>query len=182
MPCSDDTSGEIRFCERRNDFGACFGREVCDPSIGWTGCDANEPIAEICNGADDDCNGFTDDIFGLGEVCEREADVAGERISCAGLIVCGADSTEPICTATDPMEETCNFIDDDCDGETDEGFDENGEICVVGTGLCQRIGVFECSADGERVQCSVEPNSPSAELCDGPIMIATIRWMRRSQS
>ena len=165
--CSDENSGEVRFCERRNDFGACVGREVCDPTIGWSGCSASEPLSEICNGLDDDCNGFNDDIFGLGELCEREADVSGERISCAGVIVCSDESPQPICTATDPMEETCNFLDDDCDGETDEGFDENGEICVVGTGRCQRIGVFECSPEGDVVQCSVEPNSPSDELCDG---------------
>jgi hypothetical protein len=165
--CNDDNSGAVRFCERRNDFGACVGREVCDPTIGWSGCTASEPLAETCNGLDDDCNGFNDDIFGLGELCEREADVSGERISCAGIIVCSDDSPQPICTATDPMEETCNFLDDDCDGETDEGFDENGEICVVGTGLCQKIGVFECSPEGDVVQCSVEPASPSNELCDG---------------
>ena len=70
--------------------------EKCDPTQGWTGCTATEPLPETCNGLDDDCNGFNDDIFGLGELCEREADVAGERISCAGVLVCRQDSEQPI--------------------------------------------------------------------------------------
>ncbi len=164
--CNDDASGEIRFCERRNDFGGCVGREVCDPSTGWSECTAAEPMPESCNGLDDDCNGFNDDIFGLGESCSREADLQGERISCSGTIVCSDDSSEPVCTATEPMQEICNFLDDDCDGSTDETFSELGEVCQAGVGACARGGVFVCAQDNTYTTCSAEVVTGSDETCD----------------
>ena len=165
--CNEDSSGEVSFCEAKNTFGSCYGRETCDPDVGWFGCNAKEPTTELCNGIDDDCNGFTDDIFGLGEPCEREANIGDDSISCLGRIVCTTESLEPICTATTPQEELCNFIDDDCDGNTDEGFEDKGSICFAGQGLCQRIGVYECSEDGTAIRCTIDEALPDTESCDG---------------
>ena len=165
--CNADQAGELRICENVNDFGRCYGRQTCDPEIGWGDCSATIPAPETCNQIDDDCNGFTDDIPGLGELCEREADIDGRPIACSGRLICTADSESPICTANEPMAEMCNFLDDDCDGETDEGFDGRGDVCVVGFGTCQRIGVFECSDDETSLACSVIAGEPADELCDG---------------
>ena len=63
--------------------------------------------------------------------------------------------------------EICDGLDNNCDGDTDEGFDNVGEVCVVGVGLCEKSGVFRCSADGQSTDCSVEPGIPSDERCDG---------------
>ena len=162
----EDTGGKIRICQIENEFGACIGRETCDVDVGWTGCTATEPKAELCNQIDDDCNGFTDDIPGLGDVCEREAMLDGEPIACTGRLVCTADAEIPVCTAEEPKGELCNFLDDDCDGETDEGFEARGEVCIVGLGTCQRVGVNECADDGASVVCSVAAGDPSGEICD----------------
>lgn len=165
--CNADFAGDVRICEQSNEFGTCIGRETCDGDLGWTGCSASEPAAEICNQADDDCNGFTDDLPGLGEVCEREGEVDGETIACSGRLICTIDSPDPVCTATEPMPEICNFLDDDCDGTTDEGFEGRGDVCIVGVGACQQFGVNDCSVDGSGFACSVEAGLPVDEICDG---------------
>ena len=165
--CNPDADGEARICENGNEFGNCIGRQTCDGAVGWSDCSAQDPAPETCNQVDDDCNGFTDDFVGLGEVCEREATVEGESISCSGRLICTADNPQPVCTATAPTAELCNFLDDDCDGETDEGFEGRGDVCIVGLGTCQQVGINECSQDGTTFQCSVEAAMPGVELCDG---------------
>ncbi len=168
--CSCDASraGEQRVCELINAFGSCFGRETCDPDRGWVGCTAQEPAREICNQADDDCNGFTDDILGIGEECMREVDVEGETLSCAGRLRCEIGAGDaPICAAPEPMAEACNFLDDDCDGETDEDFPELQTICEVGVGACLRVGVHTCLEGGDGTGCDVEPGVAVEEACNG---------------
>ncbi len=83
-------------------------------------CDARpgEPVDELCNGADDDCDGITDEGFELGAACAE-----GElRCRSGGVWICGADGARK-CDRPAPatFDETCNGADDDCDGATDEG-------------------------------------------------------------
>jgi len=117
--CDAAHADEVRVCERANALGSCFGRERCDPELGWTGCSAAEPVPETCNLADDDCNGLTDDITGLGEACERQVQLGDATATCVGRLVCTREQVEPVCTAQAPTAERCNFLDDDCDGSTD---------------------------------------------------------------
>ncbi len=164
--CDESNQNEQRICEFTNGFGSCFGRETCNAERGWIDCNAPEPVAEVCDQIDNDCNGFTDDIEGLGGVCEREAELDGEVIACSGRLICTLDSLDPVCTAPAPMGELCNFLDDDCDGDTDEGYEERGEVCVVGVGQCQHVGVFECTPNGDAAVCNTEPGDAEDELCD----------------
>jgi hypothetical protein len=89
---------------------------------------------ETCNGRDDDCDGSADDGFILGTPC---SDGIG---GCArsGLMVCAADGLSTRCSvvAGSPSPETCNLADDDCDGTTDEGFDEDGDGWTFCGGDC----------------------------------------------
>ncbi|MFT7583270.1 MAG: hypothetical protein ACI9MR_004957, partial [Myxococcota bacterium] len=48
-------------CLIENDQGTCQGRRTCGVD-GLTGCNGDAAVAEVCNGADDNCNGFDDDI------------------------------------------------------------------------------------------------------------------------
>ena len=47
-------------CAMENDDGVCAGKRVCTED-GLAPCDALVPVAEICNGEDDDCDGDVDE-------------------------------------------------------------------------------------------------------------------------
>ena len=166
--CDEDRGGEVRVCERESAMGTCFGRETCDPAQGWVGCNAPDAVAETCNQADDDCNGLTDDVPGLGGPCERGTEIEGQMLACVGRLICTREQVEPVCTATTPVAESCNFLDDDCDGNTDEGelFADVGSICDVGAGSCRRVGVIECADDGTEARCNAIEGAPVDEVCD----------------
>jgi hypothetical protein len=103
-------------CARENALGRCEGGRMCAPS-GLTECSAPEPMEEICNGHDDDCNGQSDD--GLEPwPCE----VVNAHGSCPGVATCVEG--RPACSAPEPQPEVCNGLDDDCDGIADEGFQD----------------------------------------------------------
>lgn len=82
---------------------------------------------------------------------------------------CGA----PVdCADDDPdvhpgAEEICDQVDNDCDGDVDEGFDELGDLCTVGEGPCWAKGTVVCNPDGDGVACDAEPAEGSKEVCDG---------------
>jgi len=63
-------------------------------------------------------------------------------------------------------ESVCDGKDDNCNGETDEGFDLGGS-CTVGVGACETEGSLICSADGAEAVCDAEPGQPQAETCNG---------------
>jgi len=62
--------------------------------------------------------------------------------------------------------ETCDSLDNNCNGQTDEGFNV-GQSCSVGVGECARTGQFVCTADGSGTVCSAVPGNPAPEICDG---------------
>jgi hypothetical protein len=62
--------------------------------------------------------------------------------------------------------ETCDSLDNNCNGQTDEGFNV-GQSCTVGVGECARTGQFVCKADGSGTQCNAVAGTPTTEICDG---------------
>ncbi|MFZ4735781.1 MAG: MopE-related protein [Bradymonadia bacterium] len=129
---------------------ACVdGRVVCGAAVG-------DQDAEACNGRDDDCDGVVDNnVPGIGGPCEAGACGQGVRVCEAGRLVCESVNVADV--------EVCNGLDDDCDGEIDDGpiFDED---CDTGAaGLCGpgRIVCVEA-----RRQC-VGNLQPIDEACNG---------------
>jgi hypothetical protein len=59
--CDEETLGSHRTCRVSNDFGTCFGQEICDGDAGWINCDATMPTGEVCDGFDNDCDGAVDE-------------------------------------------------------------------------------------------------------------------------
>ncbi|MFN3199699.1 MAG: MopE-related protein [Bradymonadia bacterium] len=86
----------------------------------WGGCEGEvRPEAELCNDADDDCDGQTDEDYPLlGELCMTGVGLCQQ----GGTITCTPEG-EAACNAVAgaPSEELCNNFDDDCDGLVDEG-------------------------------------------------------------
>ena len=138
---------------------ACIGGAVVDT------CAAGAPGDEICNDLDDDCDGETDEGYGTGGECS----VGIGACASYGVMVCDGEGTR--CDAPpagDGGPELCaNLIDDDCDGETDEGFDDIGTACAVGVGTCERNGVIVCDvSDRLGTVCSAEAAAPGPnEIC-----------------
>lgn len=130
--CVPQTKGQKRPCQIKNDNGTCTGQETCDGTA-FTGCDAQVPAPEICDGKDNDCNGKTDD---------NVPDVTCGKGECTMVMTCkdgvmtdgngnvGAEN----CKSRDDLKkpETCNGKDDNCDGQTDEGFDLKADVANCG--------------------------------------------------
>ncbi len=104
-------------------------------------------IDEICSG-------------GYG-ICQTNGTYYCSGTALNSSVVC--DSEGDISLAED---ETCNELDDDCDGSVDEDFTDKGEACTVGVGACANNGTYVCKADGSGTECNAVEGTPSAEKCD----------------
>ncbi len=147
-------------CEVDGEQGRCArGTTTCVEGALICG-QAPEPIDELCNGADDDCDGAADeDAAEGGGACDSGAP---GRCS-AGVEVCmGA---QLVCTQViEPIDEDCNGVDDDCDGTVDEGdFTEEMPCAAGGTGRCA-VGHIEC-IDGARA-CVADETVGEDETCN----------------
>ncbi len=124
-------------------------------------CSMCDPVDEICNGLDDDCDGTVDEqADGTGEDCETERVGACRE----GTVLCVGGGLECAPT-TEPINEVCDGEDNDCDGSTDEDVSGAGIACDTGRpGVCAE-GLTVCLAEVGQVRC--EPETPdSPEVCD----------------
>jgi hypothetical protein len=160
----EDTGGGQACTNTVTGIGTCPGTNQCGGSVGYV-CEGQIPSAEMCNYADEDCDSKVDEGFtGLGTICQPG--VGGcQRI---GSIRCKADGTATECSvvAGTPTAETCNRVDDNCNGSVDETYPTLGSSCSVGTGTCQRFGTTVCSTNGSTTTCSVTAGTPATELCN----------------
>ena len=109
--CLDGQSGS---CSVTNEFGSCPGTYTC--SSGKEGaCAGQSAAAESCNQKDDNCNGQTDE-----EVASIECDLTNVYGTCKGKTQCVGG--QQLCQGQSAAAEVCNGIDDNCSGQTDEGF------------------------------------------------------------
>ncbi|MGE5186713.1 MAG: MopE-related protein [Acidobacteriota bacterium] len=146
-------------------IGACkrFGVTRCTSDGSATQCSvtAGAPIAEKCNGIDDDCDSSIDEDFPtLGSSCTVGVGVCTRT----GNLVCNAAQTGTTCSVMpgSPTTEICNGLDDNCNGQIDEGWKNQT------TGIYdQAFACGSCSND-----CTVLyalPNASGAcDLTTGP--------------
>ncbi|PIR74162.1 MAG: hypothetical protein COU35_03840 [Candidatus Magasanikbacteria bacterium CG10_big_fil_rev_8_21_14_0_10_47_10] len=158
----------VQTCQNSR-FGDCLGQvlpvqeqcgdgndEDCNGMIDESCCD---PSPEICNGRDDDCDRQIDEGNpGGGAACDT-----GQFGLCGpGTMTCQNGQVE--CAGVDPAAEICDGLDNDCNGEVDDGFNV-GAACAVGIGLCERTGRIACQAG--LAACDAVPGQPAVEICNG---------------
>ncbi len=177
-------------CDGSDGDQCAEGTFVCNATGTGLDCtDLTDTRSEVCNNADDDCDGQTDeDLYqpcsspcGVGtEVC-----IAGQWKNCSAMQPkwctnyqnCGLESMcVTACPASPP--ESCNNKDDDCDGATDEDVTRPcSTMCGSGTETCSFGQWGNCTAQQPRNclnynNCQVEPmcvtSCPSAptESCN----------------
>ncbi len=128
------------------------GAIVCNRSVA--------PSADVCDGRDNNCDGNVDEnnpgggiacATGQPGVCN-----AGTTQCADGAIVCNQNVA--------PSAEVCDGIDNNCDGNVDEGNPGGGIACATGQpGVCN-AGTTQCAAGA--LVCNQNVAS-SAEVCDG---------------
>ena len=148
------------------------GKPVCDYSAvpGW------RPTEDACDGLDNDCNGSTDEGFALAGVSVGLPCDGGGACG-TGVVECGPDGTVRCSSGPGGSQdrsrpETCDGLDNDCNGLTDDGIAYDGApvgAACDGRGECG-AGKVVCRADG-KPDCSTNPGMPddqsTAETCDG---------------
>ena len=152
-------------------------------------CPYTKPLAaEIANGLDDNCNGLVDEGFNLdtdavncgkaGRKCQFENAVSScvdgdcRVASCkTGYVDLDKDpwnGCEKQCSKTSNSEICGNKLDDNCNGEVDEGCDcdpadTTPVECGNNTGICK--STKSCKTNGKYGSCTVVIG-PKAKRCD----------------
>ena len=175
-PCSPKaiSEGASTTCSGSNAEGSCSGTRKCLQG-GLSACDAPAAASETCNGVDDDCDGATDEGSAAGcTVWFEDKDYDGIGAG-AGSCLCVqpgfSSAAAGDCDDADPQSkpgaaEICDAKDNDCDGQTDEGFadfDQDGQADCADSDL-DNDGVpnaLDCSP----TDAAVHPGA--AEVCNG---------------
>ncbi len=142
--------GDVVFCYEFSPAATALqlpckvGMRVCEEDHRWSECSGDlGPEAEMCDGRDNDCDSKFDEAQD-----ERTCTLPGSDVQGAckqnGRSICqvGAEVCQQVVV---PQIETCNDVDDDCDGATDEGLEVLCYDDVAGGGCTPNgIGGFEC--------------------------------------
>ncbi len=169
-PCTEAERGYETRCAVKNDHGECPGTRTCD-----TACSGQTPAPEICNAADDDCDGEVDEE--VRRVCSstcgegQQACVGGEWGECDApppRLCTNYDS----CTERETCEECppepvelCNDKDDNCNGRADEAVARPCEtVCGTGEEVCVGGEWLPCDGPAPE-QCTDYVTCQTFQLC-----------------
>ncbi len=147
--CSGDQLGIV--CELPTFAG------VCDTGLGL----CNDGVT-ACN-VDADCAPITQPIL------TQEAENDPNSLACHDGIDNDCDDLVDVAQeAACQQAEVCNGLDDDGDGQVDEGFLLAGTIplgdpCTVGQGICENTGTVVCNGTQDAAVCSVSPGVAGTE-------------------
>lgn len=150
------------------------------------------PSAEVCDGADNDCDQVVDNPPFADAPSAAQAGCWNQPGNCCVFsnlnwcpppgATCGGVGTLPSpCSAgtlscaggawtcagsVRPQTEVCDGVDNDCNAMIDDGT-EAGTTCTSGIGPCQAQGALVCSLTG--ASCSAVPGVPGLEVCGNGI-------------
>ena len=162
MVVADSTCKQVGVCNAQNVLATCKAAKwVCNYKnvAGYQG------DAEVfCDAIDNDCDGKADEEFSVGVACD-----SNDSDQCAfGKVACSQDKLFSECgpESETNLVEACNGKDDDCSGQTDEGF-QVGDACDgADKDLC-KFGTFVCATDGKTAKCTNETKTDIVEACNG---------------
>ena len=140
-------------CPQMAAYGPCVGEVV--------------PQKEICNGLDDDCDGKVDDVAGSGVMCCPSMR-CGKGICTPGMMECSGGGLACI-GGQGPLPETCNGIDDDCNGKVDD-LPNVGQGCLAANGC---PGTFQCDAMKMVEVCAPIQMNCNPNDCNGDPRVGT---------
>lgn len=142
--CSEMLNG---YCNSQSNPPTCVsqdcGNGTCDPGEDCASCSQDCLGPERCDHRDNDCDGLVDEDFALNIECAAGTGVCQSF----GTTVCREDGNGVTCSAQEnttspayePIEITCDYRDNDCDGLVDEGFVMDGRyVDQEHCGVCNR--------------------------------------------
>ncbi|MCA9607002.1 MAG: C-type lectin domain-containing protein [Myxococcales bacterium] len=154
-----DGGRDAAIADAGSDAGGCADGTVDLDRDPTNGCEC-VVMPQGCDGNDEDCDGVIDEGCGCSPSGSRRdcgSDVGACRV---GVQTCSSAGVWGDCVgATDPAPETCNGIDDDCDGT----IDMFSRACGSTVGICT-MGMETCIA-GSFTACSGIASRD--EACDG---------------
>ena len=162
--CDGDKDEHFASSSTSCGLGACAstGAMHCQAGAVVDTCLAGDPTGDDsdCNGVDDDCDGDTDEGFvSVSTSCGMGACASTGQTTCSG----GAQGDSCVPGQAAANDKTCDGVDDDCDGSTDEGFVVTTTTC--GEGACTSNGSRYCVSG--KIKNSCTPGSPGTEVCNG---------------
>ncbi len=172
-------------CAKQGAYQAPKGGDCApnDPSI-------SPGAAEVCNGVDDNCKGGTDEA-GADGCTTYYLDADGDGVGKTGSTEClcapagtftalvAGDCNDSLASVKPGAIETCDSLDNDCNGKTDESgaagcktwyADKDGDSFGVtgqGTCLCVAYPPYSTQKGGDCNDGNNQVSPQAQELCDG---------------
>jgi len=133
---------------------------------------------DVCDGLDNDCDSIVDNRFIAGgdlpydggpyadDAGKVKGQTCGTGLCAGGIVQCRADSSGLECsTEKNAIDELCDLaVDNDCDGEVDEGFPWGHACDGPDSDKCMN-GAYTCTADKLGVECINESVNDIPEQC-----------------
>jgi hypothetical protein len=185
----DTSTGSTWYADTDGDgYGDAASTSLaCDTPSGSvsdaTDCDdadaaVNPAAAEVCNLIDDDCDGDIDDADSsvdttTGSTWYRDSDGDGygdasaSRMACAepsGGVSDATDCDDTLATVNPGATETCDGVDEDCDGSTDEGVLGSGASCAASS--CAAVLADQPSATDDTYTLEGDSGAVFDAWCD----------------
>jgi hypothetical protein len=172
--CDNDTDEDLileQVCGE-TDIGECnlgFVYNLCTAGeyTGWSECVAVVPQAEVCDGLDNDCDNEVDEDLTLEQSC-GETDIGECNLGFVyNLCTAGEYTGWSECDAVVSQPEVCDGLDNNCDGDIDEGLTLE-QVCGSDVGECTYGLISNLCIGGMYLgwsECDSVNSLP--EVCDG---------------